>query len=269
MTGLCPESSKALQAPVMIRLISKSLMIISTLRVDPPGPLQTVLANRHAYRLAKRSRELEHACNQARAARHTRPLFARDRACGRRCRTSSSRCSKIMGFRLVRVPIHGWRCATIVQIMAERPDGSITVDDCEAISKGISPVLDVADPISGSLPARNFVARHRPAAGAAKRFRRLVGSRSQDRTEGAGRRPQALQGHARRFRRRRSPHRGRSRRSSASSTWGFPCADRGRQARADRRTDPRGAAARAKKQAISNAAPGRRRRSSTKTIVED
>jgi ribosome maturation factor RimP len=35
-------------------------------------------------------------------------------------------------------------------LMAERPDGSITVDDCEAISKGLSPVLDVADPITGA-----------------------------------------------------------------------------------------------------------------------
>ena len=40
------------------------------------------------------------------------------------------------------------RC--IVQLMAERPDGSITIDDCETISKSISPVLDVADPISGT-----------------------------------------------------------------------------------------------------------------------
>lgn len=53
-----------------------------------------------------------------------------------------------MGFRLVRVLISG-SAERIVQIMAERPDGSITVDDCEMISKGLSPVLDVADPLSG------------------------------------------------------------------------------------------------------------------------
>ncbi len=53
-----------------------------------------------------------------------------------------------MGFRLVRVMVTG-NVDRIVQIMAERPDGSINVDDCEAISKGLSPVLDVADPISG------------------------------------------------------------------------------------------------------------------------
>lgn len=55
-----------------------------------------------------------------------------------------------LGFRLVRVKIQGDGRDRIVQLMAERPDGSITVDDCETISKGVSPVLDVADPISGA-----------------------------------------------------------------------------------------------------------------------
>ena len=42
-----------------------------------------------------------------------------------------------MGFRLVRVKIQGGGTADrIVQLMTERPDGSITIDDCEAISKG-------------------------------------------------------------------------------------------------------------------------------------
>jgi ribosome maturation factor RimP len=31
--------------------------------------------------------------------------------------------------------------------MAERPDGSMQIEDCEAVSKALSPVLDVADPI--------------------------------------------------------------------------------------------------------------------------
>jgi len=54
-----------------------------------------------------------------------------------------------LGFRLVRVQIQG-RESKIVQIMAERPDGTITVNDCEAISRQISPLLDVHDVISGS-----------------------------------------------------------------------------------------------------------------------
>jgi ribosome maturation factor RimP len=51
-----------------------------------------------------------------------------------------------MGYRLVRIKITGEAGCT-VQIMAERPDGSMQIEDCEAISKALSPVLDVADPI--------------------------------------------------------------------------------------------------------------------------
>ncbi|RIK96321.1 MAG: ribosome maturation factor RimP [Proteobacteria bacterium] len=51
-----------------------------------------------------------------------------------------------MGFRLVRIKISAEAGCT-VQIMAERPDGSLTIDDCEAISKALSPVMDIADPI--------------------------------------------------------------------------------------------------------------------------
>src|ERR687895_1484789 len=51
-----------------------------------------------------------------------------------------------LGYRLVRVRISGLAGCT-VQIMAERPDGSMTIEDCEAVSRTLSPVLDVADPI--------------------------------------------------------------------------------------------------------------------------
>src|SRR5215467_14621043 len=51
-----------------------------------------------------------------------------------------------IGYRLVRVKISGLDSCT-VQIMAERPDGTMTVEDCEAVSRVLSPVLDVADPI--------------------------------------------------------------------------------------------------------------------------
>ncbi len=49
-----------------------------------------------------------------------------------------------LGFRLVRVKVSGANGCT-VQIMAERPDGSMTVEDCEAVSRALSPVLDVVD----------------------------------------------------------------------------------------------------------------------------
>jgi ribosome maturation factor RimP len=51
-----------------------------------------------------------------------------------------------IGFRLVRVRISGSAGCT-VQIMAERPDGTMTIDDCEAASRALSPVLDIADPV--------------------------------------------------------------------------------------------------------------------------
>jgi ribosome maturation factor RimP len=51
-----------------------------------------------------------------------------------------------LGFRLVRVRISGVSGCTI-QIMAERADGTMTIDDCETISRALSPVLDVADPV--------------------------------------------------------------------------------------------------------------------------
>ena len=36
---------------------------------------------------------------------------------------------------------------TTVQIMAERPDGTMTVEDCERLSRDLSPALDVEDPM--------------------------------------------------------------------------------------------------------------------------
>ena len=51
-----------------------------------------------------------------------------------------------MGFELVRVRLMGGKTATL-QIMAERPDGGIEVDDCAAISTAVSATLDVEDPI--------------------------------------------------------------------------------------------------------------------------
>jgi len=51
-----------------------------------------------------------------------------------------------LGYRLVRVRVTAFAGCT-VQIMAERPDGGMTIEDCEIASRALSPVLDVADPI--------------------------------------------------------------------------------------------------------------------------
>jgi len=51
-----------------------------------------------------------------------------------------------IGFRLVRVRLSGQNGLTL-QIMAEREDGTMTVEDCEEVSRAVSPALDVEDPI--------------------------------------------------------------------------------------------------------------------------
>ncbi|MEL6647864.1 MAG: ribosome maturation factor RimP, partial [Pseudomonadota bacterium] len=52
-----------------------------------------------------------------------------------------------MGFELVRVRLMGGKSKTL-QIMAERPDGGIEVDECADISTAVSAILDVEDPIT-------------------------------------------------------------------------------------------------------------------------
>lgn len=51
-----------------------------------------------------------------------------------------------LGLRLVRVQISAVSGCT-VQVMAERPDGTMTIEDCETASRALSPVLDAADPV--------------------------------------------------------------------------------------------------------------------------
>ncbi|HEX8166166.1 MAG TPA: ribosome maturation factor RimP [Beijerinckiaceae bacterium] len=51
-----------------------------------------------------------------------------------------------LGFRLVRVKVTPQNGCT-VQVMAERPDGTMSVEDCEAVSRALSPVLDLEDPV--------------------------------------------------------------------------------------------------------------------------
>nr|WP_281501602.1 ribosome maturation factor RimP [Kordiimonas laminariae] len=51
-----------------------------------------------------------------------------------------------LGFELIRVTYGGGRKPTL-QIMAERPDGTMNVDDCATLSREISLLLDVEDPL--------------------------------------------------------------------------------------------------------------------------
>jgi ribosome maturation factor RimP len=50
------------------------------------------------------------------------------------------------GYRLVRLRVMGAKRKTL-QVMAERPDGSMNVDDCASLSRALSEVLEAADPL--------------------------------------------------------------------------------------------------------------------------
>lgn len=51
---------------------------------------------------------------------------------------------KPLGYRIVRVRLSGLNGLTL-QIMAERADGTMTIEDCEEVSRVVSPILDVED----------------------------------------------------------------------------------------------------------------------------
>lgn len=53
-----------------------------------------------------------------------------------------------LGYELVRLRLMGGKRA-VLQVMADRPEGGIEVEDCAAISRQLSAVLDVEDPIAG------------------------------------------------------------------------------------------------------------------------
>ncbi len=53
------------------------------------------------------------------------------------------------GFVLVRVRITGAKTKTL-QVMAERPDRTMSAEDCARLSRALSPVLEAADPIEGA-----------------------------------------------------------------------------------------------------------------------
>jgi ribosome maturation factor RimP len=58
---------------------------------------------------------------------------------------------KHLGYDLVRVCMIGGSSDPTLQVMAERPDTrQLDLDDCERISRRLSDVLDLCDPIEGS-----------------------------------------------------------------------------------------------------------------------
>jgi ribosome maturation factor RimP len=57
--------------------------------------------------------------------------------------------SEAVGYEIVRLRLMSGTRSRRLQIMAERPDGEMNVDDCTRLSRAVSEVLDAADPIEG------------------------------------------------------------------------------------------------------------------------
>ena len=74
-----------------------------------------------------------------------------------------------MGYELVRVRLMSGKKTTL-QVMADRPEGGIEVDDCAEISTALSAVLDVEDPILRRVHARSVEPRNRPPPDPAEGF---------------------------------------------------------------------------------------------------
>jgi ribosome maturation factor RimP len=75
------------------------------------------------------------------------PRLIEDSAASQRIVRIAAPVLRDLGLRLVRVKISA-SVPAILQIMAERPDGAMTIDDCERASEALSPVFDVDEPIS-------------------------------------------------------------------------------------------------------------------------
>ena len=75
------------------------------------------------------------------------PRLIEDSGLSQRVGAIAAEVARDLGYRLVRVKISSGSSAT-VQIMAERPDGTMSIEDCERLSQALSPVFDVEEPIT-------------------------------------------------------------------------------------------------------------------------
>jgi ribosome maturation factor RimP len=82
------------------------------------------------------------------SASASEPRIARESGVAKRVADLIEPTLEDLGYRLVRVRVTGENGATL-QIMADTAEGVFGIEDCETISRAISPLLDVEDPVSG------------------------------------------------------------------------------------------------------------------------
>ncbi|MGI3902367.1 MAG: ribosome maturation factor RimP [Janthinobacterium lividum] len=76
------------------------------------------------------------------------PRFTSEHGVAARIGHSAAPVLADLGYRLVWVKMQAGP-PSMLRIMAERPDGTFTIGDCEAVSRALSPILDLDDPIAG------------------------------------------------------------------------------------------------------------------------
>ncbi len=81
--------------------------------------------------------------------RHDDDRFVRETGAAARVAALVAPVAEDLGLRLVRVKIKAQNGCT-VQIMAERQDGTLAIEDCERLSRAVSPVLDLEEPVAGT-----------------------------------------------------------------------------------------------------------------------
>lgn len=82
------------------------------------------------------------------ATEDTEPRIVRETGLAARIAKIAEPIARDLGYRLVRVKVSG-RDGGTVQVMAERPDGEMHIEDCAGLSRAMSPALDVEDPLPG------------------------------------------------------------------------------------------------------------------------
>ena len=109
-------------------------LIVNRLRVGPAGPA--------LFCIRKTARPLD----APETALLDEPRLATESGVAQHVARVAEPVLRDLGFRLVRVKL-SISGMTILQIMAERLDGTLSVEDCEKISEALSPALDVEDPV--------------------------------------------------------------------------------------------------------------------------
>jgi ribosome maturation factor RimP len=113
----------------------------------PPRPGEGKNGNKNNKLLSSKSKHADARMNDSfDTATGAEPRLIVDQGLSARVAAIVEPIVESLGFRLVRVRVSGTDGCT-VQVMAERPDGSMTIDDCETCSRALSPALDAADPV--------------------------------------------------------------------------------------------------------------------------